>query len=83
MNKNVFIDRKCVYWMKMCLLNGHNPLGINSGSYSFVNFFSTSSFSSFLETQETCGSSLKLLFVSRFSPPLNSENGLGIKSHQQ
>ena len=68
LNKNVHIDWKDAYWMKMCLLKGHNPLGINSGSYSFVNFFSTSSFSSFLETQETCGSSLKLLFVSQFPP---------------
>ena len=42
---------------------GHNHLGINSGSYSFGNFFSTSSLSSFLKTQETCGFSSKLLFI--------------------
>ena len=49
--------------MKMCLLKGHNPLGINNGSYSFGNYFSTSSLSFFLETQKTCESSLKFLFV--------------------
>ena len=49
------------YSMKMCLFKDHNPLGINNGSYSFVNFFSTSSLLSFLETQETCGSSPKFL----------------------
>ena len=43
--------------MKICLLKGHNSLGINCGSYS------TSSLLSFLETQETCEYSLKLLFV--------------------
>ena len=46
------------------MLRGHNPLGINSSSYSFDNFFFTSSLSFFLETQETCGYSPKLLFVS-------------------
>ena len=35
--------------MKMYLLKGHNPLGINNDSYSFGNFFSISSLSSFLE----------------------------------
>ena len=49
--------------MKMCLLKSHNLLGINNGSYSFGNFFSNSSYSSSLETQETCEYSLKLLFV--------------------
>ena len=49
--------------MKPCLLKGHNPLGINSGSYSFDNFFPTSFLSSFLEVKETYGSSPKLLFV--------------------
>ena len=49
--------------MKMCLLKGHNPLSINSSLYSFDNLFSTSFLSSFLETQETCRSSLKLLFI--------------------
>ena len=49
--------------MKMCILNDHNHLGINSDSYSFGNLFSTSSFSSFLKTQKTYGSSPKLLFV--------------------
>ena len=63
LNENVPIDQKCAYWMKMCLLKSHNPLGINSGSYSFGNFFSISSLSSFLETQEICRSSPKLLFV--------------------
>ena len=57
------IERKCAYWMKMCLLKSHNPLGINSSSYSFGNFFSISSLSSFLETQKICRSSPKLLFV--------------------
>ena len=47
----------------MCTLKDHIHLSINNGSYSFVNFFSTSSLSSFLEIQETCGSSPKLLFV--------------------
>ena len=46
------------------MLRGHNPLGINSSSYSFDNFFFTSSLSFFLETQETCGYSPKLLFLS-------------------
>ena len=76
LNENVPIDRKCAYWMKMCLLTKNVHIewkdtcwrviilwGINSGSYSFGNLFSTSSLSSFLETQETCGSSSKLLFV--------------------
>ena len=45
--------------MKICLLNGHNYLGIINGSYSFSNFFSTSFLSSFLEIQETYGSSPK------------------------
>ena len=55
--------------MQLYLLNekvpieGHNLLDINSSSYSFGNFFSASSFSFFLETQETCGTSSKLLFV--------------------
>ena len=43
-------DQKCTYWMKMCLLKGYNPLGINSSSYLFGNFFLTSFSSSFLET---------------------------------
>ena len=47
----------------MCLLKGHNPLGINSSSYSFDNFFLTSSLSFFLETQKTYEFSQKLLFV--------------------
>ena len=54
---------KCTYWMKMCLLKGHNPLSINSSLYSFDNLFSTSFLSSFLEAQETCWSSSKLLFI--------------------
>ena len=62
-NKNVPIDWTITYWMKMCLLKGYNLLNINSGLYSFSNFFSTSSFSFFLEIQETCGFSLKFLFV--------------------
>ena len=49
--------------MNKCLLKGHNLLGLNNGLYIFDNFFSTSSFSFFLETQETCGSSSKLLFI--------------------
>ena len=49
--------------MKMYLLKGHNLLGINSGSYSFSYFSLTFSLSSFLEIQETCGFSPKLLFV--------------------
>ena len=49
--------------MKMCLLKGHNPLSINSSLYSFDNLFSTSFLSSFLEAQETCWSSSKLLFI--------------------
>ena len=47
------------------MLKGHNPLDINSSSYSFNNFFSTSSLLFFLEIQETCGYSPKLLFISR------------------
>ena len=35
------------------MLKGHNPLSINKGSHSFGNLFLTSSFSSFLKTQET------------------------------
>ena len=31
--------KKNAYLMKMCLLKSHNPLGINSGSQSFGNFF--------------------------------------------
>ena len=53
--------------MKMCLLKGYNLLGIDSGSYSFRNFFSTSSLLYFLEAQETCGSLPKFLFISQFS----------------
>ena len=49
--------------MKMCILKSHKHFSMDSGSYSFGNFFSTSSFSSFLKTQETCGFSSKLLFV--------------------
>ena len=49
--------------MKMCILKSHKHFGMRYGSYSFGNFFSTSSFSSFLETQETCEFSLKLIFV--------------------
>ena len=45
-------DSNGEYWMKMCLLKGHKPLGINSDSYLFGNFFSTFSLSS-LKTQET------------------------------
>ena len=47
----------------MCLLKGHNPLGINSSLHSFGNLFSTSFLSYFLETQETYGFSPKLLFI--------------------
>ena len=47
------------------MLKGHNPLDINSSSYSFNNFFSISSLLFFLEIQETCGYSPKLLFISR------------------
>ena len=78
-DRKVLIKWKCVYWMKMCLLTksvpiewkrcllkGHNSLGINSDLYSFGNFFSTSYLSSFLERQETCAFSLKLLFVNWF-----------------
>ena len=46
------------------MLKGHKPLDINSSSYSFNNFFSTSSLLFFLEIQETCGYSPKLLFIS-------------------
>ena len=42
LNENVLIDWKYAYWIKMCLLKGYNPLGINSGSYSFDKFFLTS-----------------------------------------
>ena len=42
LNEIVPIDRKCAYWIKICLLKGYNPLNINSGSYSFDNLFSTS-----------------------------------------
>ena len=63
LNKNVLIDWKITYWMKMYLLKGYNLLSINNGLYSFDNFFSTSSFSFFLEIRETYGFSLKLLFV--------------------
>ena len=47
LNENVFIDWKVSYWMKWCLLKVYNHLGINGSSYSFGNFFWTSSFSSF------------------------------------
>ena len=57
LNENVSINRKYAYLMKICLLKVHNSLGINCSSYS------TSSLSSFLETQETCENFLKLLFV--------------------
>ena len=63
LNENMSIDQKCTYWMKMCLLKGHNPLSINSSVYSFDNLVSTSFLSSFLEAQETCWSSSKLLFI--------------------
>ena len=63
LNKNVLIDWKITYWMKMYLLKGYNLLSINNGLYSFDNFFSTSSFSFFLEIRETYGFSLKLPFV--------------------
>ena len=63
LNKIVSIDWKYAYWMKMCILKSHKHFGMNSSSYSFGNFFSTSSFSSFLETQKTFGFSSKLLFV--------------------
>ena len=49
--------------MKMYLLKAHNPLAINSGSYSFGNFFPISFLSSFLKLQKICRSSPKLLFV--------------------
>ena len=49
--------------MKQCLLKCHNLLGINSGSYSFDNFFPISFLSSFLGVKEIYGSSPKLLFV--------------------
>ena len=49
--------------MKMCFLKGHNLLSINNSLYSFDNLFSTSFLSSFLEAQETCWSSSKLLFI--------------------
>ena len=49
--------------MKMCFLKGHNLLSINNSLYSFDNLFSTSFLSSFLETQETCRSSSKQLFI--------------------
>ena len=73
LKKNVFIDRKCIYLMKICLLKSYDVLSINSGSYSFGNFFLISSLSYFLDTQETCGSFPKLLFVSYISL-LNSKN---------
>ena len=59
--------------MKICFLKSYNCLSINSGSYSFRNFFLISSLSYFLDTQETCGSFPKLLFVSYISL-LNSKN---------
>ena len=49
--------------MNKCLLKCHNFLGLNNGLYTFDKFFSTSSFSFFLEIQETCGSLSKLLFI--------------------
>ena len=68
LTENVSVEWKCVCWMKMCLLTkkcifnenvpiegGHNPLVINSGSYSFGNFFSISFLSSFLKIQKICG----------------------------
>ena len=57
------LTKESAYLMKMCLLKSYNPLGINSGSYSFGNFFSISSLSFFLKIQKSCGSSLKLLFI--------------------
>ena len=52
--ENVSIKWKYAFQLKWCILKGHNSLSINSGSYSFGNFFSTFSLSSFLKTQETC-----------------------------
>ena len=49
LNENVFTNKKSAYLMKMCLLKGHNLLAINSGLYSFSNFFPISSLSSFLK----------------------------------
>ena len=66
LNENISIGRKCVYWIKMCLLKSYNPLGIHSDWYSFGNLFSTSSLSSFLEIKEKYESSAKLLFVNLF-----------------
>ena len=63
LNENVSTNQKSAYLMKMCLLKDHNPLVINSGSYSFGNFFSISPLSSFLKIQKTHESSPKLLFI--------------------
>ena len=40
LNKNVSIDQKCAYLMKIFILKSYNLLSINIGSYSFGNFFS-------------------------------------------
>ena len=52
LNENVSINQKYAYWIKVCLLKDHKFLDINSDSYSFGNFFSTSFLSSFFETQK-------------------------------
>ena len=58
LTKYVPIELNGVCWRVI-----NNSLDINSGSYLFGNFFSTYSLSSFLEAQEICESSPKLLFV--------------------
>ena len=60
LNENVQIDLKYAYWIKRCLLKGHNLLDINSDLYSFSNFFS---FIFLRNTKKTYGSSPNLLFV--------------------
>ena len=49
--------------MKRYLLKGYNYLGINSGLYSFDNYFFPSQKLVSRKQKKSCGYSLKLLFV--------------------
>ena len=53
--KMCLLTKKCIFNENVPIEGGHNPLVINSGSYSFGNFFSISFLSSFLRIQKICG----------------------------
>ena len=44
LNKKMSVERKCTYWTKMCLLNDHNPLGINSYRICLITSYLSSFF---------------------------------------